>query len=130
MILKAGTILINKDKKAIGLVKRKKHNDISFPKGHVEENESLLDCAIRETIEETGRKCRVLKNEPIYIDQYNNKEGLVKVYYYLVEDLGEINKKIDEELLWVNIDKVNDYLTYDVLKEMYTKIYDTILSDM
>ena len=127
MIKKAGTILINKETKKVALVKRKKHNDISFPKGHVEENESLIECAVRETIEETGRKCRIIMDDPIYIMKYKNKEGNVEVYHFLAEDLGNISNNIDEELIWVDIDKVNNCLTYDSLKEMYNKIYDTIL---
>ena len=54
MTLKAGTILINKDN--ICLIYRDIHNDYSFPKGHLEKNESLKECDIRETEEETKRK--------------------------------------------------------------------------
>ena len=38
---KAGCFLIKKETKEIALIYRKKHNDYSFPKGHVEKNESL-----------------------------------------------------------------------------------------
>ena len=47
MTLKAGIILINKNK--IALIYRDNYNDYSFPKGHLEDNESLIECAIRET---------------------------------------------------------------------------------
>lgn len=130
MIKKAGTILINKERKQIALVKRKKHNDTSFPKGHVEKNETLIECAIRETKEETGRNCKIILNNPVYIDNYENKEGNVEVYYFLAEDLGEVSKDIDEELIWVDIDKACNYLKHDSLKEIYNKIYDTILRNM
>lgn len=50
---KAGTILINLKTKKIGLIYRKKQKDYSFPKGHKEINETLMECAIRETNEET-----------------------------------------------------------------------------
>ena len=128
MIKKAGTILLDKDNKKIGLVYRKKQDDISFPKGHLEENETLEECAIRETLEETGRNCKLLEEEPIYIDKYNNKEGSVEVYYFLAEDLGKINEEIDEELIWVKIDKVLDILEYESLKEIYRNVYDKIIN--
>ena len=56
MVNKAGCILVNKDTKQVALVYRDKFNDFSFPKGHVEEGESLIDCAVRETEEEIKRK--------------------------------------------------------------------------
>ena len=67
MILKAGTILINKDK--IGLIYRDFNNDYTFPKGHVEEGESFLECAIRETNEETKREVKILLEDELYIEQ-------------------------------------------------------------
>ena len=55
---KAGCILINKENNKIGLIYRQKQKDYSFPKGHRESEESLIECAIRETAEETGLRCR------------------------------------------------------------------------
>ena len=52
---KAGCILINKENNKIGLIYRQKQKDYSFPKGHRESEESLIECAIRETAEETKK---------------------------------------------------------------------------
>ena len=128
MIKKAGTILLDKDNKKIGLVYRKKHDDISFPKGHLEENETLEECAIRETLEETGRICEIIK--PIYINKYISKEGEVENYMFLAVDKGQFNNNIDEELVWISIDKVKDYLKYDELKIMWDKIYPDIKEEL
>lgn len=125
MVLKAGTILINKDLKSIGLVRRIKHNDISFPKGHLENGETLIECAVRETLEETGRNIKLLKEEPVYVMKYSSKkEKDVELYFFLAEDLGEIRKDIDEELIWVKYEEVNSYLTHDELKKCFIEIYD------
>ena len=53
-VIKAGCILINFSDKKAGLIYRTKQNDYSFPKGHVEEGETVMECAIRETKEELG----------------------------------------------------------------------------
>ncbi len=127
MIKKAGTILINKDTKKIGLVYRKKHNDISFPKGHLEEGETLLECAVRETLEETGRKCRILEDKAIYIDKYKNKEGIVYVYYYLAIDLGEETTNTEEEFVWIDISEVRKVLTVDSLISLWDEIYPKLV---
>lgn len=52
MIKKAGCVLINFETNDIALVYRDEH--YSFQKGHLEIGETLQECAIRETKEETG----------------------------------------------------------------------------
>ena len=59
--LKAGCFLINIETKNVALVYRIKQNDYSFPKGHKEDNETLEQCAIRETAEETRRVAEIVK---------------------------------------------------------------------
>lgn len=48
MVFRDGKILMGKRKSALG------QGDWSFPGGHLEAGESLIGCAIRETLEETG----------------------------------------------------------------------------
>jgi len=48
-----GTISISVDNKVL-IVKGRKSGKWSFPKGHAEQEETELDCALRETCEETG----------------------------------------------------------------------------
>ena len=127
MILKAGTILINDNK--IGLIYRDNYNDYSFPKGHLEENESLIECAIRETNEETKREVILLESEPIYIEDYvNSSKEECRCYYYLVRDNGHSdNDSIDtHELVWVDFDKVESTLSYESLKELWKKIKEKV----
>lgn len=129
-IKKAGTILINKKTNMIALVYREKGQDYSFPKGHIEKNETPIECAIRETEEETGRKCHILSNEVIYTNTYTNYEGNVITYMYLAVDDGISEKEIDEEdketLVWVKIEDVEEKLTYEDLKECWNSVKDKI----
>ena len=123
---KAGCVLINRENKKIGLVYRKKCNDYSFPKGHLEKDETLYECAIRETEEETGRKCKLVSEKEIGIIEYTNFEGNIKTYMYLAIDEGVTDKVIDEKdkenLVWVNYDDVIDKLSYQNLKDFWKKI--------
>ena len=127
MILKAGTILINKDK--VGLIYRKDYNDYTFPKGHLEKNESLIECAIRETNEETKREVSIILNNPLFIDKYidsNNNE--CECHYFLVRDNGKSDNKSLEvhDLLWIEYDKVYELLSYDSLKKHWLEVKDTV----
>ena len=127
---KAGCILINKELKKIGLVYRKKINDYSFPKGHLEENETLSECAVRETTEETGRDCKLISDKEIGVIEYTNYEGQIKTYMFLALDKGKTNKKIaekdKEELVWVNYNEVASKLSYQNLKDFWNKVKEKV----
>lgn len=121
-VIKAGCILINPLTKQIGLIYRKKHQDYTFAKGHKEENETIIDCAIRETIEETQREIEILCQLDT-LSYLTKKQKLCTVYWYLAKDLGPSNKVIDEDLkhqlIWIDMDKVEGILSYENLKELW-----------
>ena len=60
---KAGCILINLETKKVALVARKGQN--SFPKGHKEDDETIIECAIRETKEETNHDVELLSDKEL-----------------------------------------------------------------
>ena len=128
---KGGCILVDLKNKKIGLVYRKKKDDYSFPKGHIEEGESVIDCAIRETIEETGRNLHLVSDKEIGINKYKNGKGNdVDCYFYLAIDEGPSNKEIDEidkeELVWVDFDKVGEVVSFRNLNEFWEEIKDKV----
>lgn len=122
---KGGCILINLENKTVALVHREQYDDYSFPKGHLEKGETLKECAIRETNEETKRSCELLKEDYIYIEEYKTPRGEeVEMYYYLAKDIGPSdNTSTDTHpTIWVTFDEVYDKLTYPSLKEVWNNV--------
>lgn len=126
-VKKSGCILINKKTKEIGLVYRKRKDDYSFPKGHLEEGETLTECAIRETEEETGRTCIILNETPVGILHYTDSQNdETDVYYFLALENGKTKREVKEEdkesLKWVDINEVEKTLSYKNLKNFWVNI--------
>lgn len=127
---KAGCILVNIKNKKIGLIYRDKQKDYSFPKGHKEKNETLIECAIRETAEETKRECILYSNNPIAKEHYfDSKNDEVDMYYFLAIDKGKSNNSFldTHELIWVLVDEVENKLSYDSLKKIWREIKDLVI---
>ena len=125
--ISCGTITIHDGK--VLLIKQNR-GYIGFPKGHVEQGETEIEAAVRETKEETN--IDVLVNEDYkYIINYNVNDHINKdVIFYLAKpisyDLVKQDQEIDE-VMWVDIDKVYDMLNYDDVKEIWQQIRENML---
>jgi 8-oxo-dGTP pyrophosphatase MutT (NUDIX family) len=129
VVQKAGCILVDKKNKKIALIYRTKQNDYSFPKGHLEKNETLIECAIRETIEETKRNCEVIVKEPLVVENYvDSKNCDVKMHYYLALDKGASDNTCDDrhDLIWTDFNNVEQTLSYQSLKTVWNKVKNTV----
>jgi 8-oxo-dGTP diphosphatase len=97
------------------LVHRPRYDDWTLPKGKLDEGESFEDAALREVHEETGLRCRLVKElEPA---RYTDHKGRPKVVrYWTMEVSGddglEPNDEVDE-LRWVPVEEAAGLLTYD-----------------
>ncbi|MBP5161175.1 MAG: NUDIX domain-containing protein [Alphaproteobacteria bacterium] len=123
--LKAGTIFINVKTGKIGMIYRSKYGDYTFPKGHLEAGETLQECAIRETAEETKRDVELLLPKRPYLIQYTTPKGEVcKTYMYLAKDIDKSdNTSWDaHDLVWLTPKEVADKLTYDNLRRAWLKM--------
>ena len=119
-VQKAGTIIFSrKNPNKILLLYQKKYNDFSFPKGHVENNESLEECALRETKEETGLDVEILSilNKTSYSNKY---DGNVEVTFFIARSLNDENINPEKGCLtyWVGIDEALQKVSYENLRTL------------
>ena len=117
-----GTIII--DGKKVLIIKQKQ-GFYGFPKGHMEENETEIETAIRETKEETNLDVLIDKTKRYSLNYVIDNKIDKEVVYYLAKPLNKniIKQELEiKEILWIDIDKVIDVLTFDNLKELWKKV--------
>ena len=126
--LKAGCYLVDKENKKIALVYREKKNDYSFPKGHLEEGETLKECAIRETAEEIKRIAEIVDDDA-YIERYITPKGeRCACHMFIAIDKGKSDNTSTDthEVVWVDYDEVVSKLTYRSLEMSWRRVRDKI----
>jgi 8-oxo-dGTP diphosphatase len=124
-ILAAGAVVWRRDSNdeiEVALVHRTKYNDWSIPKGKAEENESLVACAYREVVEETGLSVRFGPR----IGEVNYPvDGVNKSVTYwsarLLGVQGDFDKNEIDEVRWVKPTEAIEMLDRTLEKEVIDK---------
>jgi 8-oxo-dGTP pyrophosphatase MutT (NUDIX family) len=111
-----GAVVVKKDNGEIKFLLIKQHDEYwHFPKGHVEDEETEIDTAIREIKEETNIDVEI-DSDFRKVISYSPKKGVMKDVVFFIGKAISFDLKIDpKELLdakWVNPDEVKDYLNY------------------
>jgi 8-oxo-dGTP pyrophosphatase MutT (NUDIX family) len=102
----------------VALVYRKRHDDWSLPKGHIEEGETREETALREVKEETGLDARIVEplGEVVYFYRRRNGDLVRKtVYHFLLEALSDKFAEPSWEVTesrWVPITEAQTLLSY------------------
>lgn len=107
------------------------HKTYQFPGGHVEDNEKLIDCIVREIKEETGIELEKIERNPFFVIKYFNKDypdvGLNSCFlinYYIIKtdepfnlnniNLTEHEKEGNFELRYIPLEKIEETLTESI----------------
>jgi 8-oxo-dGTP diphosphatase len=116
----AGAIVFN-DENEILVDYRTRQDDYSFPKGHVEDGETIQEAAVREVKEEMG--CDIELLEELLPHEYDHKKfGRIICHMFLARliSCGEKSEKNDNPV-WMKLDELDEKLTYENNKT-YTPI--------
>lgn len=120
-----GTIIIDSNKRVL-LVKQKL-GWVGFPKGHMEQGETEIETARRETKEETNLDV-IVDEKKRYTISYITATQIDKevvyfrakpISYSLLPQEAEI-----AEIMWVDIDEAKPYLSFDNLKQLWQNVLD------
>lgn len=117
-----GAIII--DNKKVLIVKHQKGH-FDFPKGHVENNETEVETALREVKEETSLEIE-LDERKRYVISYSPKEGTIKeVIFFLAKPITkEVKPQVNEiaEIKWLSFEEAVERITYDNSRELLRQV--------
>lgn len=125
-----GIVVRNNPDKQILLIKFSDNTGLGIPKGHVEENETLEETAIREVTEETGltnltiiKKLGVI-TRPAVEDDGTKVEKDIHLFLMKTDDTS--HGKADEDYGWYSIDEAITKMGFPQEAEFLRKIKDEI----
>jgi bis(5'-nucleosidyl)-tetraphosphatase len=114
-------------------VKSRAYGHWGFPKGHVENDESEEQTAIREVFEETGLSVDLLNGFKAKTQYLLSKDILKEVIYFVGISLGEsINIQTEEiqEYKWLKYSEMIDILNFDNIKQILKESHDFLLNSV
>ena len=133
----AGGIIINNKQEAV--IVNQNHDSWSLPKGHVENNESILDAAIREIYEETGlKKLKYAKSLGKYkryrigLDGKDDKSEYKTIHIFLFSSSKKKLEPIDKNnpiAKWVPYMEVANLLTHTNDKIFFNDCIKKIINE-
>jgi 8-oxo-dGTP pyrophosphatase MutT (NUDIX family) len=128
-ILAAGGIVIDYEnpEPRVLLVHRPRYDDWSFPKGKLDEGETVEAAALREVQEETGLSCRIIQKLAIirYLTEKKKRLRPKAVHYFLMEFVsGDIRVPGDEvdRADWFEFEEATRELSYEQDRKLLESI--------
>jgi 8-oxo-dGTP diphosphatase len=95
------------------VVRRRRYQDWSLPKGKLEQGERARDAALREVLEETGVDCVLGTRLPDVTYLHEGFPKRVKWWVMtVVEDRGHTPDDEVQEVRWIEVEAAQEVLTY------------------
>lgn len=124
----AGGVVLNDQNKVLVIKTKNLKNQIvyTFPKGHIEKNETSQQAALREVKEETGVEAEIIKKikDVEYWFYHDGNKVHKKVTWYFMKPL-KINSNTNvevEETFWYDIKGVEKILSYNSDKQLIQEL--------
>lgn len=99
----------------------------------MEDGETLKQCAIRETAEETKRIAEIVSEFEPYVERYTTPRGEeCACYMFIAIDRGVSDNDCEDthDTYWIPFENVEEKLTYPNLKNTWNAVKDNIAKIM
>lgn len=128
----ASVFVIDFDLGNVLLMYNKKLHKWVQPGGHIEGLELPVDTALREVMEETGIKIKLIGHtldnvniEPVSVSHYRNRVGdMIDIQYIAIPLTKDINNDEDNDVIWFPIDKLDG--SKDIEDEIKVKVKNLV----
>ena len=126
-----GGVVIDRDKVLMIWQENEEKRILTFPKGHMEENETEIETAEREIWEETGVSAELDGKKRVELFYHIEKDDIDKtVVLFAGKPKGEVETQAQEgeirEASWVEIDKVEEALVREDWKKAWNKMREML----
>jgi 8-oxo-dGTP pyrophosphatase MutT (NUDIX family) len=95
-----------------------------LPKGHIDPGETPAEAALREVLEETGVKARIIK--PLGVSRIQTAPPSILILFFLMEYLGEIRKSENRQKRWCSFDEGIRLLSFQNARNLITKAHEIV----
>lgn len=92
---------------------------VTFPGGHIEKGESIVESVIREVKEETGLDIKKPKICGVKQWQVNKKVRYIVFFYKTNEFSGELKSSAEGRVFWIKPEELKNYKLSSDFEEMY-----------